>query len=250
MCSVVILRRPGHDWPVVLGANRDEMAARPWLPPARHWPDRPQVIAGLDELAGGSWLGLNDDGVVAGIMNRSASLGPSPGKRSRGELVLEALEHADAEIAAGALSELDPDAYRPFNMIVADSRDCFWLRHAGRRIEVHGVLEGVSMLTAHDLNDEAGSRRIGHFLPLFRAAPAPDPEHDDWRSWETLLASREHGSAAGPGDAMTIVGQNGFGTLSSALIALPVPGHDRRPIWRFAAGRPDIAPYLPVAIRR
>jgi uncharacterized protein with NRDE domain len=57
MCSVVLLLRPGHDWPVIVGANRDEMADRPWAAPARHWPDRPHVVAGLDKLAGGSWLG-------------------------------------------------------------------------------------------------------------------------------------------------------------------------------------------------
>ena len=70
MCSVVVLRRPGHDWPVILGANRDEMSRRPWLPPGRHWRDRPWVVAGLDQEAGGSWLGLNDHGLIAGIMNR------------------------------------------------------------------------------------------------------------------------------------------------------------------------------------
>ena len=41
MCTVVILRRPGHDWPLLLAGNRDEMKGRPWKPPARHWPDRP-----------------------------------------------------------------------------------------------------------------------------------------------------------------------------------------------------------------
>src|ERR1700685_676462 len=56
MCTLILLRRPGHDWPVIVGANRDEMKARPWRPPGRHWPDRPEVVAGLDELAGGSWL--------------------------------------------------------------------------------------------------------------------------------------------------------------------------------------------------
>ena len=96
MCSVIILRRPDAAWPLVLGANRDEMADRPWLPPARHWPDRPNVVAGLDELAGGTWLGLNDEGLVAAILNRPGTLGPEQGKRSRGELVLEALDHADA----------------------------------------------------------------------------------------------------------------------------------------------------------
>ena len=42
-------------------------AGRPWKAPARHWPDRPNVVAGLDELAGGSWLGMNDEGVVAAV---------------------------------------------------------------------------------------------------------------------------------------------------------------------------------------
>ena len=46
MCTVVILRRPEHDWPLLIAANRDEMLARSWLPPARHWPDRPDVAAG------------------------------------------------------------------------------------------------------------------------------------------------------------------------------------------------------------
>src|SRR5437764_973522 len=96
MCTLVILRRPDHDWPVVIGANRDEMIDRPALPPGRHWPDRPEVTAGKDLLAGGSWLGLNDWGVAAAVLNRHGSLGPAPGQRSRGELVLEALDHADA----------------------------------------------------------------------------------------------------------------------------------------------------------
>jgi uncharacterized protein with NRDE domain len=70
MCTFVILRRPGEDWPVLIAANRDEMVDRPWLPPDRHWPDRPEVVAGKDTLAGGSWLGVNDHGVGAGIRNR------------------------------------------------------------------------------------------------------------------------------------------------------------------------------------
>src|SRR5277367_5504997 len=99
-----MLRRPGHDWPVIIGANRDEMLDRPAQAPARHWPDRPEVIAGRDMLAGGTWLGLSDFGVAAGILNRVGSLGPAPGQRSRGELVLEALDHADAPAAAKALA--------------------------------------------------------------------------------------------------------------------------------------------------
>ena len=72
--------------------------------------DDTDVVAGLDELAGGTWMGLNDSGVVACILNRHGFLGPAPHKRSRGELVLEALDHADADAAAQALSDVDPAA--------------------------------------------------------------------------------------------------------------------------------------------
>lgn len=262
MCSVVILYRPGHAWPVILGANRDEMRDRPWEPPGRHWPDRPNVVAGRDLLAGGSWLGLNDEGVVAGILNRMNTLGPQPGRRSRGELVLEALDHADAADAAWALADLDPRAYRSFNMVIADSRNAFWLRHKGEAaeaIEIMPLPAGLSMITAHDMNDTRGSARIRHFLPRFRAAPppdpdAPDPDGDpeigkgDWRGWEALLSSRERSAGGGPYDAMTVDLDSGFGTVSSALIALPAPDPtgQRRPLWRFAAGVPGEAPFRPV----
>ena len=47
MCTLIILRRPGHSWPTLIAANRDEMVSRPWRPPARHWPDRPDTVAGI-----------------------------------------------------------------------------------------------------------------------------------------------------------------------------------------------------------
>ena len=92
MCTLVILRRPGHDWPLIVAANRDEMSDRPWAAPGRHWNDRVEAVAGRDEVAGGTWLGLNDWGVIAGVLNRPGSLGPEAGLRSRGELPLDEFE--------------------------------------------------------------------------------------------------------------------------------------------------------------
>jgi Transport and Golgi organisation 2 len=247
MCTVVILRRPGHRWPLILAANRDEMADRPWRPPGRHWPDRPEVIAGKDELAGGTWLGLNDHGMVAAALNRRRSLGPDPTLRSRGELPLEALDHADAVDAAAALGDLDAHAYRAFNMIAADNRDAYWIKglgaDAGSRVQVAEIPEGVSMLTSGELNDRS-SERIARYLPRFEAAPPPDPDRDDWAAWIALLAIREDGPENGRERAMCVVTDTGFGTLSSSLIALPATeSQGIRPIWRFCAGRPGEAPF-------
>ncbi len=251
MCTLVILRRPGHRWPLLMAANRDEMVDRPWRPPGRHWPDRPQVVAGMDELAGGSWLGINDHGVVAGVLNRIGTLGPEADRRSRGELVLEALDHAGAGDAAAALAALETRSYRSFNLVVADNREAFWLCHRDDRghgrIEQRSLPAGLSMLTAHDRNDRS-SPRIRAYLPRFRAAGAPDPERDDWRDWERLLASRVHDAGAGPTGAMNIHTDSGFATVSSSLIALPSAEASAAlaPRWRFAPGHPDQAAYAAV----
>jgi hypothetical protein len=254
MCTVVVLRRSDHHWPIIMGANRDEMLSRPWKPPARHWPDR-DVIAGLDELAGGTWMGLNDSGVVACILNRHGTLGPAPGKRSRGEIVLEALDHADARDAAKALSQIDPNAYRGFNLIIADNRDAWWLaltaagQETGAGVRVEPIPNGLSIFTAGDRNDLKDTR-IGRFLPKFEAATPPDPDKDQWQSWQTLLASPPPAGGE-PAMGMSFRLETGYGTSSSSLVALPsvAAAHaaaPKRPIWLFAAGAPESAPFQAV----
>jgi uncharacterized protein with NRDE domain len=259
MCTVVVLRRPEAPWPVLMAANRDEMLDRPWTAPGHHWSDRPEVTATRDDLAGGSWLGVNQTGVVAAVLNRQGTLGPAPGLRSRGELVLEALDHADAAQAAKAIGNIDCKAYRPFNMIVADNRDAFWIRSLGGTgncgLKVETIPAGLSMFTAHDMNDPS-SARIRFHRPRFATAALPDPARSDWSSWEKLMASREHESEAGPHGALTIVTQEkdgkrvGYGTSSSSLLAIAAPG--RRPgigvAWRFAPGAPDVTPFQDVKL--
>jgi len=256
MCTFVILFRPGHDWPVIAATTRDEMLARSWQAPARHWPDRAHVIAGQDALAGGTWLGLNDDGVIAGVLNRRDSLGPVDDKRSRGELPLEALDHATAQDAADALTHLEPASYRSFNMVVADSEQAFWLKSTGSGgngstgspLTAHEIPPGVSMITAYDLNDTTGMR-TRRYLPKFRAAAEPDPETGDWAAWQTLLASRERDPDAGQEGALCIVTGYGYGTVSSSLIALPhINRIGVKPIWLFAPGRPGEVVYKPVKL--
>ena len=94
----------------------------------------------------------------------------------------------------------------------------------------------------------SASARTRTYLPLFLAAPSPNPSINDWTSWEKLLAGREHAPDANAGEAMTVVTDYGFGTLSSSLIALPTMHRDGvGPVNRFADGRPGEATYRAVA---
>ena len=245
MCTLVVLRQPNDlKWPVLAAANRDELKGRAWQKPGRHWPDRPDVIAGLDQIAEGSWMGVNDNGVMAAILNRRGTLGPMEGKRSRGELVLEALDHADAGTAAEALGHLEPAAYRPFNLIIVDNRDAIWLRHSGNgSIECSTLDAGLSMIAAGELNDPS-SARIRRYRPLFRESGIPVPECSEWTDWQLLMASTSS-ETGDPRDAMCIQTSGEYGTSSSSLIALPAQ-ITSKPRWLFAAGPPNRVNFEPV----
>lgn len=238
MCTIVLLIRPDHPWPLVLAANRDERLDRAWDPPAEYWPDRPGLIAGRDRTAGGTWMGLNRSGLVATVLNRQGSLGPAPGKRSRGELPLIALAQATAARAAAAIAALDAGQWRGFNMVLADASGAVFVRGLGHGHPQAQVLPpGLHMVTSHDPNDLT-SRRVAFHLPRFVAADPPGPP-TDWHAWQELLADR-HGEA---GAQLNVVPRAGFGTTCSSLLALPAEGS---PVWLFAAGPPHEAPFLPV----
>jgi uncharacterized protein with NRDE domain len=239
MCTVVTLFRPGHPVPLLLAANRDEMILRAWDPPAAYWPEQPDVVAGRDRSGGGTWMGINRAGVVAAVLNRQGSLGPAPGKRSRGELPLLALRAGSAAEAAHAISRLDAGLWRSFNMVLADRGGAIFVRGLGHgAVTAESLPAGLHMVTSRDPNDPR-SPRVQRHLPRLRAAAAPDT--DGWAAWRAIIADRS-GAA---GEQMNVVPRGGFGTVCSSLVALRDDGGAN---WLFAAGPPDEAPFQPVAL--
>lgn len=237
MCTVVLLIRPGHTWPLLLAANRDEMLARAWDSPAAYWPDQPGVIAGRDRSGGGTWMGINRHGVAAAVLNRPGSLGPAAGKRSRGELPLLALAHCSAADAADAISATDAAAWRSYNLVLADRRGAIFVRGLGRgRPESLPLLPGLHMVTAHD-PDDPESPRVARHLSRFQAARAAEP--GNWADWQAILAD----SSGDPGEQINVVPRGGFGTVCSSLLWLPASGP---PVWLFAPGPPDLAAFSPI----
>lgn len=225
MCTLILLRRPGHAWPLLLAANRDERLDRAWEAPAEFWPG---ITGGRDASGGGTWLALSRGRVVAGVLNRPGSLGPAPGKRSRGELPILAVGEGSAAVAAERVAAMDAGLYRPFNLVIADAATAWFIKGLGEGRPLAQTLpEGVSMVTAHDPND-ASSPRTRRHLPRFHAAQPPDPDAGDWAGWEALL--RDSGGARA--EQLQVPEAGGFGTVCSSLIALGAAGAR---IWRFAA---------------
>ena len=66
MCLIIFAYRSHPDYRLVLAANRDEFYDRP----TRHaafWNDAPEILAGRDLKAGGTWLGITKTGRFAAI---------------------------------------------------------------------------------------------------------------------------------------------------------------------------------------
>jgi hypothetical protein len=247
MCTLILLHRPRDRWPTLIGANRDEMRSRPSAPPGRHWPERPQIVAGLDLEAGGTWLGVNDLGLIAAVLDRTGTLGPEPGRRSRGGLVLDALGYSSADKAASQLSRSSPRDYRPFNLVLADRAAAFWIRHGGDGpIRCEAVPTGLHLICSTDLDDPQHPRIALNRPRLLRATP-PNPQTGDWEGWRSVLSDPSYPQGLGPEAAMVQARQNGFGTRSSALIGLPA-APDRAPVWLHAEGSPDRTAFRAVAL--
>ena len=202
MCTVVVLWRPGNAWPLLLAANRDERVDRAWDPPGAWWPERPGLVGGLDRLGGGTWMAM-EHGRLACVLNRPGSLGPAPGKRSRGELPMLAL--------AGA--PIDAGAYRPFNLVLAGRDGAEFVRGDGAALTRWALPPGLSMITAYDPDDPASARVVAH-----RADFVVAPEPPDWEPWIAALLD-DRGPAS-----MSVPVRDGFGTVCCSLVGWPAQG--------------------------
>src|ERR1700722_10844244 len=154
MCTLAIYFKVFPDYPVAIAANRDEYLARPSLSPTTLL-EHPHVIGGKDLQAAGTWLGLNEHGLVAGLLNRRrADYGePNPALRSRGLLCLDALRHRTAAAAAAFVRSQRGTDYNACSLLVASRTAAFVAYNRGGGVEIVSLAPGMHLLTNLDLDD-------------------------------------------------------------------------------------------------
>lgn len=113
MCIVAVAWQHHPRWKLVALGNRDELHARPAKPIAR-WSDQNHLIAGQDVQAGGTWLGVSEQGRFAVVTNVAQPVPPAPSAVSRGSLLKNFLS-GDGEHAK--LESVDFSIFNPFNLI-------------------------------------------------------------------------------------------------------------------------------------
>lgn len=129
MCLIAVAWQAHPDYPLIVLANRDEFHARP-AAPARFWAEAPQLLAGRDLSAGGTWLGVTRQGRFAALTNVREP-GMRPGGRSRG-LIVSAYLQGDARAEAYAADvTAEGGEYSGFNLLASDGDSLWWTSNRG-----------------------------------------------------------------------------------------------------------------------
>jgi uncharacterized protein with NRDE domain len=225
MCTLILLDRVVPGVPVVVAANRDEFLARPAAPPAlfrTHEAGRASFVAPQDLEAGGTWMGVNERGLFAGLTNRR-NPDPRPDRRSRGLLVRDALGCRDTGEVLAGLAPDDARRHNPFHLLVADGQRTALISGGTEGLCRRDLDPGIHVVGNGD-PEESVPRKLGR---VRAAASAIDPA----AAWDRILGQlvavlSDHGDPDPFENAC--VHSPDYGTRSSAVIAL---GTARRGYW-------------------
>lgn len=125
MCLLVLAWNAHPRYRLVLAANRDEYHERPADPLAK-WPPPNDLLAGRDQRAGGTWLGLDRARRFGVVTNFRELQRPRRSAPSRGRLIPDYLGTPQTPEAYLARLETDAPGYSGFNLLVGDAEQLWY----------------------------------------------------------------------------------------------------------------------------
>jgi uncharacterized protein with NRDE domain len=146
MCLIFIGLKTHPKYKLIIAANRDEFYNRP-TQAARFWEEHPQLLAGRDLEAGGTWLGVTRTGKVSMVTNYRDPKNIDPSARSRGELVTDYLL---GPVSPGLyLQDVSRKArnYNGFNLLAGSCEEMFYFSNYENKIR--HLTQGLFGLSNH-----------------------------------------------------------------------------------------------------
>jgi uncharacterized protein with NRDE domain len=219
MCLILFSFDENAETPLIVAANRDEFFARPSAT-AHYWNEHPELLAGKDLVANGTWLGITRSGRFAATTNVREPNVVVENPLSRGDLTRHFLTGTETPAAYLASIQDQQHRFSGFNLVVGEITDSkqelFYM--SNRREGVTRLSSGIYGLSNHLLDSDwpkvrAGKRFLTKQLTL---ATSNDELHDRLRQFleDDSLAP----DAALP---QTGVSYDREKALSAAFIRLP-----------------------------
>ena len=233
MCILAIQYNLVPDSPILVAANREEYYDRLAVSPSIQ-SGKPRILCGIDQQAGGTWLGVNQNGMFVAASNRAKTI-PSVAPRSRGVLCRDLMRCGSARQAVDqAMDELSTEKYDGVNYIIADGESA-WVVHGGDELNAVELEEGLSVIANGDVNEPRDERvQLAFRLLTLQTLDSPVKF--------LAVASKVFARPPAPlGRPSMIVRGRDRGTVSSTLLSLGIKPRDA--IYQFANGSPDQAKY-------
>ncbi len=231
MCLLILLSGLDPEFPILIASNRDEDRSRRAAPPGLFVGEQQRILSPRDRLAGGTWMGVNDLGMFAGLTNLAGSK-DHPDAASRGLIPHLALDNEDLEAAIAAVTNaVSVERHNGFQLLLSDGRESLVLVHRDGTVE-RTMVEGSSAVISNE-------HRLGELvIPGLSAALASGLSAEErLESMQALLL--DTGELSG----YPILKQGEvYGTVSSSLIGVR-PSEPRQMIWKYAPGSPDVTGY-------
>lgn len=225
MCILFIAVNQHKDYPLIIAANRDEFYERP-TDTSRFWSSHPNLLAGKDLQAGGTWMGITRQGRLSALTNVRDPQRIDPDAISRGALVTDYLVgQMDNSTYLSTLQQTKTQ-YNGYNLLFGDWHD-MWV-YNNHLDETHQLQTGVYGLSNANLNSpwpkinrgvtnledychQHGPLDMDHFFDLLtddtQAADHLLPQTGVPIEWERKLSS-------------IFIQTEGYGTRSSTILAI------------------------------
>ena len=215
--------------PILVAFNREEPTDRVYPVPSIQ-SGKPRILASMDPQTGGTNLGVNQNGLLVGLVRRRNRNGAIT-TRSRGSLAREMLRSRSAEQAIDlANRELSTGLYGPVSLVAADS-DFGWVIESATEIRTKELEQGLQIIGEMGLDNPRDDRsRMAHRLLTLQTLDSPVK----FLAVASKVLAR---TSPDPRRPSMIIREPGYGTISSTLISLGSKPRDA--IYQYSNGAPD-----------
>ncbi|MFQ5733311.1 MAG: NRDE family protein [Planctomycetaceae bacterium] len=237
MCILALVYQVLSDCPVLVAANRDESrrrrshAPRPTDEnPGRRW------FGGRDGVSDGTWLGVNEVGLLATVTNRHDRALPA-NPRSRGLLCRDILKCEDDRQAESELDrQLSIHDFAGFNLLVVSADNGFVYEHGPTtlRRQVSAGLHVLGNTGWDDRRDPRSTRMRREFESALARVAALGELIGNAQRICGLDESRD--------EPALCISKPDSGTVSCSLLTLQDPVSDSE--FHFAEGPPASTPFV------
>lgn len=116
--------------------NRDESVRRsPAQPPAVYGDDGSRFICPIDPDGGGTWIWVNEAGIIGCILNNYSATAPVRNPVSRGLLLKSLAVHRNVADIEAAMGKIDYFRYRGFHLLFFNGREALLYDWDGDRLQ-------------------------------------------------------------------------------------------------------------------